>query len=79
MIVRLLFDENVSPRLVRALVDLYPESLHVSDAGLDSAGEQRSWKFARNEGYIIVTKDQDFREFSLDLGAPPKLIWVRHP
>jgi Protein of unknown function (DUF433) len=30
--VRLLLDENVSPQLVRALADLFPESTHLRDA-----------------------------------------------
>ena len=76
MSVRFLFDENVSPRLVMALADLYPGSLHVSAAGLTSRADLHVWEFARVEGFIIVTKDRDFREFSLDMGPPPKLIWV---
>ena len=34
---RLLFDHNLSPKLVRRLADLYPDSTHVTDAGLDRA------------------------------------------
>jgi predicted nuclease of predicted toxin-antitoxin system len=34
--VKLLFDENLSPRLVERLVDVYPESKHVSGVGLTS-------------------------------------------
>jgi predicted nuclease of predicted toxin-antitoxin system len=34
------------------------------------------WEFARTHQFAIVTKDRDFREFSLDLGSPPKLIWI---
>ena len=32
--------------------------------------------FAANKGYIIVTKDDDFRGMSLLRGAPPKVIWL---
>ena len=31
---------------------------------------------AKDNGLVIVTKDKDFREFSLDMGFPPKLIWI---
>ena len=34
---RLLFDQNLSPRLDQSLRDLYPESLHVRSVGLESA------------------------------------------
>jgi predicted nuclease of predicted toxin-antitoxin system len=34
------------------------------------------WEFARENRLIVVTKDKDFREFSLSMGAPPKLIWI---
>jgi predicted nuclease of predicted toxin-antitoxin system len=73
---RLLFDENVSPRLVLLLSDLYPGSLHVSDAGLESKRDSWIWDYARAECLVVVTKDRDFREFSLDVGAPPKVIWL---
>ena len=32
---KLLFDQNLSPCLARRLADLYPDSAHVSEVGLD--------------------------------------------
>ena len=74
---RLLLDQNLSPRLVRALADLYPESLHVRDVGLQAAGDDAVWFYARDHGLAIVSKDADFRQRSFLGGAPPKLIWIR--
>jgi predicted nuclease of predicted toxin-antitoxin system len=71
-----LFDENISPRLVTALEDLYSGSLHVVQASLASKDDLHVWEFARDSGFIVVTKDRDFHEFSLDMGAPPKVIWI---
>ncbi len=34
---KLLFDENLSHKLVRRLADLFPDSVHVRDAGLKAA------------------------------------------
>ena len=34
---KLLLDQNISPRLVYLLSDLYPDSLHVVNVGLDRA------------------------------------------
>ena len=36
---KLLLDQNLSRRLKEALRDLYPESVHVSDIGLESADD----------------------------------------
>ncbi len=34
------------------------------------------WEFAKREGFTIVSKDNDFRQRSFLLGAPPKVIWL---
>jgi predicted nuclease of predicted toxin-antitoxin system len=34
---RLLLDQNLSPRLNELLADLFPGSMHVKDVGLESA------------------------------------------
>ena len=74
---RLLFDQNLSPKLVHHLVDLYPDSCHVWTLKLDASPDDDLWSFARDSGYVIVSKDSDFGEISLARGAPPKLIWMR--
>jgi len=75
--VKLLFDENVSPRLVGLLVGAYPGSTHVSDVGLKGAADDVIWKYARDHGYVIASKDDDFRQRSFVEGAPPKVIWLQ--
>ena len=74
---RLLLDQNLSPHLKSVLIDLYPETLHVRDAGLESADDIDVWSFARERGLTIVSKDSDFRQFSFMYGHPPKVVWVR--
>ncbi|MCS6938548.1 MAG: DUF5615 family PIN-like protein [Roseiflexaceae bacterium] len=74
---KLLFDHNISPRLVRSLSDLYPNASHVSMVGLDTADDRTVWQYAQTHGYIIVTKDSDFSDISVLLGFPPKIIWLR--
>ena len=74
---KLFFDQNLSPALVRRLADVYPDSAHVLDAGLDKADDRAVWRFARQHGFAIVSKDGDFRQLSFLIGAPPKIIWVR--
>ena len=74
---RLLFDQNLSPRLDQSLRDLYPESLHVRSVGLESASDYVVWQYARDNRLTIVSKDSDFRQLSFTLGYPPKVIWIR--
>jgi predicted nuclease of predicted toxin-antitoxin system len=75
--VKLLFDENLSPKLAVQLSSEFPGSMHVSRVGLDQADDITVWKFAEAQSFTIVTKDADFQELSLRLGAPPKVIWLR--
>jgi predicted nuclease of predicted toxin-antitoxin system len=74
--VKLLFDQNLSHRLVAKLADVYPDSAHVQTLGLDYALDEKVWDHARQEGYAIVTKDADFHERSILSGFPPKVIWI---
>ncbi|HET7621361.1 MAG TPA: DUF5615 family PIN-like protein [Gemmatimonadaceae bacterium] len=74
---KLLFDQNLAPILVRRLADLYPESTHVRDIGLQEADDEDIWRHAAIEGFAIVTKDDDYRQRSFVRGHPPKVIWVR--
>jgi len=74
---KLLWDHNLSPRLVGRLADLFPDSLHVGNIGLASAGDDEVWAFAAAHGCVIVSKDSDFLQRSLLFGPPPKAIWVR--
>ena len=75
--VRLLFDENLSPALVRDLADVFPASSHVRDLQLQAAPDELIWRRAATDGFIIVTKDDDFRQRRFLYGFPPKMIWSR--
>jgi predicted nuclease of predicted toxin-antitoxin system len=75
--VKLLFDENLSPRLIDRLSDLYPASAHVHQCQLGSADDAAIWEYAKSTGFALVSKDSDFAERSVLLGAPPKIIWIR--
>ncbi len=74
---KLLFDQNLSPRLVHRLSDLYPSSVHVFSIGLDQASDGEVWNYAREGGFTLVTQDADFSEMSEVRGFPPKVIWIR--
>ena len=74
---KLLFDHNLSPRLVSRLADIYSDSNHLFNLNLDTAEDSFVWQYARENDFTIVTKDSDFSELSLLRGFPPKVIWIR--
>jgi predicted nuclease of predicted toxin-antitoxin system len=75
--VKLLLDENLSPRLAAVLSDLYPGSEHVEKIGLGRASDADVWSYAKANGFAIVSKDSDFAERSVLESEPPKVIWIR--
>jgi predicted nuclease of predicted toxin-antitoxin system len=54
-------DENLSPRLIASISDLYPCSAHVEECGLVNTPDDKVWEYAREKGFAIVTKDSDFQ------------------
>ena len=74
---KLLFDENLSPKLPRSLEVQFADSAHVRDCGLKGVPDDDIWEYARSNGFTIVSKDSDFHQRSLLYGHPPKLIWLR--
>ena len=74
---KLLFDHNLSYKLVGRLADLFPDSEHVRNVNLHEADDRTVWEYARANGFAIVSKDEDFHQLSFLYGAPPKVVWVR--
>lgn len=74
---RLLFDQNLSHRLLSALDDLFPSSLRVRLLGLAEADDLSIWNYAKEHQLIIVTQDSDYSDWNKLRGAPPKIIWLR--
>lgn len=74
---KLIFDQNLSSELVQRLTDLFHGSTHVKSLGMMQADDGVIWTFARENEFVIVSKDADFQQRSLVLGAPPKVVWLR--
>ncbi len=74
---KLLFDQNLSPKLPARLADLHPDSDHVLNLGLDQASDEDVWDFAQTNGFTIVTKDTDYPNLVTHRGHPPKVLWLR--
>ena len=74
---KLLFDHNLSHKLVDRLADIFPDSTHTILLGLSEASDTHVWQTALDNQLTIVSQDADFLEMGLVKGFPPKLIWIR--
>ncbi len=74
---RLLFDQNLSPKLVERLSETFPDSSHVSFVGLERAADEEVFTYALREGYAVVSKDSDFAEMAQLRHHSPKVVWLR--
>jgi len=74
---KLLFDQNLSYRLVAKVSEVFPNSAHVAALNLDRATDQEVWEYAKINNFIIVTKDSDFNDLYTYYGFPPHIIWLR--
>jgi Uncharacterized protein conserved in bacteria len=74
---KLLFDHNLPPSLVARLSDLFPQSEHVFVLGLDRASDLEIREYAKDQSFVIVTKDADFSDLCVLRGFPPNIVWIR--
>jgi len=74
---KLLFDQNISPRIIKFLTTLYPEAKHVRQIKLEDASDQKIYEYAKRNLYTIVTFDSDFVDLNIVRGIPPKIIWLK--
>jgi hypothetical protein len=70
--VKLLFDENLSRKLVDRLAELYPESAHVVEFGLLESPDREIWEYAKTRDFVIVSTNSDFYELATTIGPLPK-------
>lgn len=74
---KLLFDQNISFRIVKSIVHVFPNSNQVRQLGLEGARDIEIWNYAKDNDFTIVTFDADFFDFSIVKGVPPKVVWLR--
>jgi len=73
----LLFDQNISFRILKNLRVLFPDAVHVREIGLEDTSDLNIWNYAKERNLSIVSFDSDFNDLSNLLGHPPKVLWVR--
>lgn len=74
---KLLFDQNISFRVVNKLKATFPGCRQVRELNLEAKSDREIWNFANNEKYTIVTFDADFYDLVTLFGHPPKVVWLR--
>lgn len=74
---KLLFDQNISYRLIHKISDLFPSAKQVKELNLENKTDLYIFNFAKKNNYHIVTFDVDFFDISNLKGFPPKIIWIR--
>jgi len=74
---KLLFDHNLSHKLVHRLADIFPDSTQTRLLNFSTSHDSIIWQHAKENGFVIVTLDKDFADLALQRGAPPKIIWLR--
>ena len=74
---KLLFDQNISFRLIIRIIDLFPNSKQVRELGLENSSDTEIFDFAERNDYVIVTFDSNFCNLNIIRGFPVKIIWIR--
>jgi predicted nuclease of predicted toxin-antitoxin system len=74
---KLLFDENISYRILKMVLEAYPDSSHAKTEKLMHVDDKNVWEFAKKNNFTIVTNDSDFNDLNILRGFPPKIIWLR--
>ena len=74
---KLLFDQNLSFKLCRQLVDIFPDSKQVHLLALEESDDVAIWDYTKAKGFILVSQDVDFADRATLFGPPPKVIWLR--
>ncbi|MGY6561751.1 MAG: DUF5615 family PIN-like protein [Luteibaculaceae bacterium] len=74
---KILFDQNISFRIIKNLKDVWPEAKQVRELDLENKTDKEIWNFAKDNGFAIATFDSDFFDLSNLFGIPPKIIWLR--
>ena len=59
---KLLFDQNLSRKLVSRLDDIFPGSSHVQFHDLADKTDTVIWDFAKLKRFCIVTQDANFAD-----------------
>ena len=74
----LLVDAQLSPSIAKWINENFSDinAISVWNSGLRAASDRHIYDFAKENGFVILSKDADFLDLIDRLGSPPKVIWV---
>jgi len=72
----LLFDQNISPRILKILPKQFSNCQQVRFAGLEDASDINIFQFAKENDLAVVTFDSDFVDLNAMYGTPPKIVYL---
>lgn len=73
---KFLVDNQLPAALARWLSAKGWESVHVLDLRLNESDDEQIWKRAAHEGWVVISKDDDFQSRATHRGTV-QVIWVR--
>jgi len=73
---KLLLDNNLSHRLCQPLSKII-ETWHVKDLNFQKSPDVAIWEYARQNNFVIVSKDEDFNALVHLYGVPPYVVWIK--
>jgi predicted nuclease of predicted toxin-antitoxin system len=73
----LLFDENISHRIILELKNTFFNCKHITDFSKSGIDDDEVWQIAKTNNLSIVTFDADYEDILSLKGFPPKVIWLR--
>jgi predicted nuclease of predicted toxin-antitoxin system len=53
------------------------KSHHVLELGMGQSSDNDLWVHAYTHGFVIITKDEDFAQWTLTSRPGPQIIWLR--
>ena len=71
---KLLFDQNLSPKLATYFSTNFENCHHVQDIGFGEVEDMSVWEYAKTNEYTIVSKDSDFNNFLLWFSSKSYLV-----
>jgi len=74
---RFLVDAQLPPGLAIYLSRREFPSEHVSRVGLRGAHDLSIWKYAVKNGFVLMTKDEDFVILARQRARGPQVVWIR--
>ena len=74
---RYLVDNQLPPALAKALAWKGVDAVHVLDLGWGQTPDMTIWTQAREQSWIVVSKDEDFIHLANRPGDTGRVLWIR--